>query len=65
MTPADRLRLALFALDWSQRALAPRIGYNERTVRRWCAGAQEPPEAVLAWLEGLVALLGAHPFHRV
>ena len=61
VTSADRLRAALDRLHWSGRSLAAILGQDERKVRRWAAGAYEPPEDVLAWLERLAAFHDANP----
>ena len=36
------------------------VNVNERTVRRWVAGTNDPPEALVAWLETLAAFHAAH-----
>jgi hypothetical protein len=59
MTP-DRFRACLVALAWSQRHLAPIVGYDERQVRRWAAGATIPAD-VAAWLETLAQCHEANP----
>jgi ribosome-binding protein aMBF1 (putative translation factor) len=58
---ATRLRAALDRLHWSGRSLAAILGQDERKVRRWAAGAYEPPEDVLTWLERLAAFHDANP----
>jgi hypothetical protein len=55
------LRAALYRLHWSGRSLAAIPGQDERKVRRWAAGAYEPPEDVLAWRERLAVFYGANP----
>ena len=45
----------------SGRSLAAILGQDERKVRRWAAGAYEPPEDLLAWLERLAAFHEANP----
>jgi ribosome-binding protein aMBF1 (putative translation factor) len=52
MTP-QRLAEILQSLGWSQRGLARTVGWNERTVRRWCSGEYAVPNDVAAWLEGI------------
>jgi ribosome-binding protein aMBF1 (putative translation factor) len=61
---ATRLRTALDRLHWSGRSLAAILGEDERKVRRWAAGAYDPPEIVLAWLERLAAFHDANPAPR-
>ena len=57
---ADRLRVLLDRIGWSQRELARRVGYDERQVRRWAAGATIPDD-IAAWLEELDAVLARRP----
>lgn len=61
MTPSERLRAALDALHWSGRGLAAILGEDERKVRRWAAGAYEPPADLLRWLENMAAFHRANP----
>ena len=61
MTAADRLRSALDRLHWGGQSLATILGVNERTVRRWCAGQNDAPQAVLDWLDRLAAFVDANP----
>jgi hypothetical protein len=46
---------ALYGERW-QSALAGALGVNIRTVRRWAAGQQEAPEAIVARLKNLIHL---------
>jgi hypothetical protein len=48
-----RLKESLAVLRWSVRHVAPLINWDERTIRHWLSGRYEPPEDVLAWVEGL------------
>ena len=61
MTPAARLSAALVAIGWGPTELGRQAGINERTVRRWLAGQNEPPGAILAWLETLAEFHAANP----
>ena len=61
MTPAD-IRATLASLDWSQRALAARLGYRSGTqVERWCQGKAPIPEPVAAWLRAVAGYVAANP----
>ena len=46
---------ALYGERW-QSALAGALGVNIRTVRRWAAGQQEAPEAIVERLTNLIHL---------
>lgn len=61
MTPSTRLRNALTTMRWGYVALANELRVNERTVRRWVAGRNEPPPDILAWLEEMAAFVESHP----
>jgi len=40
----------LLRVGWSPHELARRLGVNARTAERWCSGALEAPDRVVAWL---------------
>jgi transcriptional regulator with XRE-family HTH domain len=61
MTKSQRLRLALERLGWTMSILADQIGAGRSTTKAWCGGKTAPPDAVLAWLEGLAAHHVRHP----
>lgn len=61
MTLGDRLSTALYALHWGPIDLARVLDVNERTIRRWLAGQNDPPEQIVAWLEMIVAWLVDNP----
>ncbi len=61
MTASDRLNAALETLHWSAQSFAHVARINERTARRWAAGAYEPPEDLLHWLETMAAFHRANP----
>jgi len=61
MTRTSRLSVALSVLRWGPLDVATQCGVNERTVRRWLAGAQEPPERIVGWCECLASFHAAHP----
>lgn len=61
MTPTSRFLAALGALHWGPVVLSELLDVNERTVRRWIAGQNDPPPAVLEWLEKLAAFVEANP----
>lgn len=61
MTQTQRLHAALGALHWGPVVLSELIDVNERTVRRWMAGQNDPQPAVLEWLERLAAFVDANP----
>lgn len=61
LTPATRMRTALDTLNWSQRGFAALLGVERSHVARWCSGRYEPPQDILAWLEGLAAFHAANP----
>lgn len=61
MTLGDRLSTALYSLHWGPIDLARILDVNERTIRRWLSGQNEPPDAIVAWLEQIVAWLEANP----
>ena len=56
-----RLRAALSAARWTAADLAREAMVDERTVRRWVAGAYQPPERIVLWAEGLATFIAAHP----
>ena len=57
MTDPDLVRAAIDASGLSARRFAERIiGRDERTVRRWVAGATEIPPVARAWLEHWTSL---------
>lgn len=51
----------LTRIGWPQTELADRLGVNRRTVRRWTAGQNETPAAVLAWLARVADAVDAMP----
>ena len=59
MTDADRLRSMLAAAGLSQRAAAKLLNIDERTMRRYCAGATVPRVVTLA-LRALQMERGGH-----
>jgi transcriptional regulator with XRE-family HTH domain len=60
MTP-DRFRECVDVLQWSQRQLAEVIGVDDRTVRRWAAGATPIPGRVAKWLDRIVTFIDTPP----
>lgn len=61
MSPVARLSAALAPIHWGPVDLARKLNINERTVRRWLAGQNEPPPNILAWLEAVAAFHLANP----
>jgi len=61
LTPTERLSAALHTIGWGPQTLANQWGANERTVRRWLSGQNEPSEPLLLWLEGLARYHAEHP----
>lgn len=61
MTLGDRLSTALYALHWGPINLARILEVNERTIRRWLSGQNEPSERIVAWVELLVEFFEDHP----
>jgi hypothetical protein len=61
MTP-EEIRAALEICRLGQREIANTwLDYDERTVRRWCAGDYPIPPDVAKWLSGLAAWHKANP----
>lgn len=61
MTPTQ-IRAALDACRLGQREFANTwLDYDERTVRRWCAGDTPIPQDVAKWLGALAAWHRANP----
>lgn len=61
MTPTARLSAAMDTIGWGPQTLAERWNVNERTVRRWLAGQNDPPEPLLSWLERAAAWVRDNP----
>lgn len=61
MEKADILSQALTTLHWGPQVAARVLGVNERTIRRWLAGQNDPPAEVLAWILDLARYHEAHP----
>jgi transcriptional regulator with XRE-family HTH domain len=61
LSSAARFSLALRGLRWGPRELAEMLAINERTIRRWLSGQNDPPPALLEWLELLAAFVNANP----
>lgn len=58
MTPP---RLAMATLRWGVSSFAGAARVSDRTVQRWLAAQNEPPEVLVAWVEGLAAFLRDNP----
>ena len=61
MDKRQRLRLALERLGWTMSILADQLGAGRSTTKAWFSGHTAPPDAVLAWVEGLAAFHVRHP----
>lgn len=61
MTPSSRLSTAMATLRWGVSSFAGAARVSDRTVQRWLAAQNEPPEALLAWVERLAAVHSANP----
>ena len=46
----------LARVGWSQKYFAERVGVNEKTVNRWCAG--NPSPVAMSYLEMVARVLG-------
>jgi hypothetical protein len=64
MTAAQR-RDCLTSLGWTQRGLARQLCADDRTVRRWFAGAEMPLD-IEEWLQrrAIAARLDPPPIHE-
>jgi hypothetical protein len=58
---SKRLSMALRTLHWGPQVLTDLLAINERTIRRWLSGQNDPPPALLEWLELLAAFVKANP----
>lgn len=56
-----RIAHALATLHWGPQVAARILDVNERTIRRWLAGQNDPPAEVLAWLEQCASFVRTHP----
>lgn len=61
MTCTDRLSAALTILRWGPSDVAAQCHVNERTVRRWLSGQNDPPEWLVIWVEARATDLLANP----
>jgi len=59
--PRFDLNATLVRLDWTNAALARKLGCDERNVRRWLDGDAAVPFAIKEWLTAVVAALDAAP----
>lgn len=61
MTAPTRLSDALATLHWGPQVASRILDVNERTVRRWLVGQNEPPSDILAWVEQCASFVRDHP----